>query len=151
MSTQTLCPVLKGSMACLIDLKNQNNISEDCLEHLFIHNQTLILEEILCSTAEFPDCYKTILKENGPALLDHCQIELIEEDSTNASSTIVYTCHEPRAEYQPWIAKAQFWMEHVGIIVVGIFGTAGNIMTVLVLRRINSNVTFNKLLMSLGK
>ncbi len=45
---------------------------------------------------------------------------------------------------------AQFWLEGVGIIVMGIFGTIGNLMTVLVLRRIDSNVLFNKLLMSLA-
>ena len=34
---------------------------------------------------------------------------------------------------------------------IGTFGLAGNLMTILVLRRIDSNVMFNKLLMSLGK
>ena len=46
---------------------------------------------------------------------------------------------------------AQFWVEGVAILVVGTFGLAGNFMTILVLRRIDSNVMFNKLLMSLGK
>jgi hypothetical protein len=46
---------------------------------------------------------------------------------------------------------AQFWLEGVAILVVGTFGLMGNLMTLLVLRQIDSNVMFNKLLMSLGK
>lgn len=159
MSTVQLCPVLATSYPCVNDLQNQNDPSEECMDHLDYYNQTEDLEKILCSQSSQPpsECVSTILKENGPALLDHCQSELMyyeELEPTNASwesEPIDYTCHEPRKEYKPWIAKAHFWMEGIGIIVVGIFGTAGNIMTVLVLRRIDSNVTFNKLLMSLGK
>ena len=60
-----------------------------------------------------------------------------------------YTCHEPLTN--PLMDIAQFWLEGVAILVVGTFGLMGNLMTLLVLRRIDSNVMFNKLLMSLGK
>jgi hypothetical protein len=62
-----------------------------------------------------------------------------------------YTCHEPFDEFEPLMDIAQFWLEGVAILVVGTFGLMGNLMTLLVLRRIDSNVMFNKLLMSLGK
>ena len=61
------------------------------------------------------------------------------------------TCHEAIGDFNQWVvSSAQFWLEGVAIIVVGIFGMAGNALTVLVLRRIETNVMFNKLLMSLG-
>ena len=62
-----------------------------------------------------------------------------------------YTCHEPLTTFEPLMDIAQFWLEGVAILVVGTFGLMGNFMTLLVLRRIDSNVMFNKLLMSLGK
>ena len=46
---------------------------------------------------------------------------------------------------------ATFWIEGVAILVVGVFGVAGNILTVFVLRRIDQNTTFNRLLMFLGE
>ncbi len=47
--------------------------------------------------------------------------------------------------------QAQFWLEGVAIIVVGLFGMCGNLITIVVLRRIDTNITFNRLLMTLGK
>ena len=64
---------------------------------------------------------------------------------------LTYTCHEPIDKFNDWVVTARFWLEGVAVIVVGIFGLAGNVLTVLVLRRIETNVMFNKLLMSLGK
>ncbi len=46
---------------------------------------------------------------------------------------------------------AQFWLEGVLLLAVGHFGVAGNVMAMVVLRRIDSNTTFNRLLMSLGQ
>ena len=62
-----------------------------------------------------------------------------------------YTCHEPLTPGESLMDIAQFWLDGVAILVVGTFGLMGNLMTLLVLRRIDSNVMFNKLLMSLGK
>ena len=61
-----------------------------------------------------------------------------------------YTCHEPFDKFSPLVVGAQFWLGGVGTIVVGIFGMAGNLMTVIVLRRIDTNIMFNRLLMTLG-
>ena len=61
-----------------------------------------------------------------------------------------YTCHELQEKFSPWVTNAQFWLEGVAVIVMGLFGMVGNITAVLVLRRIDTNVMFNKLLISLG-
>ena len=45
----------------------------------------------------------------------------------------------------------QFWIEGVALLVVSLFGVVGNLTTIVVLRRIDSNTTFNRLLMSLCK
>ena len=61
-----------------------------------------------------------------------------------------YTCHESFDKFSPLVVGAQFWLGGVGTIVVGVFGMAGNLMTVVVLRRIDTNIMFNRLLMTLG-
>lgn len=62
-----------------------------------------------------------------------------------------YECHEKLSEYKYLVDNAQFWLEGVILLGVGLFGMAGNVMTIVVLGRIDSNTTFNRLLMSLGK
>ena len=63
-----------------------------------------------------------------------------------------FTCYESVTNTTYLIFfNAHFWLDGVGIIVVGTFGFVGNIMTILVLRRIDTNVMFNRLLLSLGK
>ena len=62
-----------------------------------------------------------------------------------------YSCHESQDEFSSWLDNARFWLSGVAVLIVGTIGLAGNLMTVLVLRRIDSNVMFNKLLISLGK
>lgn len=64
-----------------------------------------------------------------------------------------YQCHETLEDYESVMESAQFWLEGVALLVVGLFGMAGNVLTIVVLRRIDSNTTFsfNRLLMTLGK
>ena len=47
------------------------------------------------------------------------------------------------------MSGVQFWIEGVALLVVSLFGVVGNLTTIVVLRRIDSNTTFNRLLMSL--
>lgn len=77
-------------------------------------------------------------------------IALVNHSAHDLESDI-YQCHEHFNEHRHFMTKAQFWIEGVSLFVVGIFGIAGNIMTVIVLGRIYSNTTFNRLLMSLGE
>ena len=61
-------------------------------------------------------------------------------------------CHEPFEEYGYLMTViGHFWLEGILLLVVGLFGVAGNIMTIIVLRKMETNTTFNRLLMSLGK
>ena len=48
-----------------------------------------------------------------------------------------------------FMSGVQFWIEGVALLVVSLFGVVGNLTTIVVLRRIDSNTTFNRLLMSL--
>ncbi len=72
------------------------------------------------------------------------------ENETKINRT--YKCHELMADASHFMNFAQFWLEGVFLLVVGIFGIAGNAMTLVVLRRIDSNATFsfNRLLMTLA-
>ena len=60
-------------------------------------------------------------------------------------------CHEKFEEYGYLVTDlGNFWLEGILLLVVGLFGVAGNVMTIVVLRKMETNTTFNRLLMSLG-
>ena len=52
---------------------------------------------------------------------------------TSSPSPPNFQCHETHKEYGHYPAMATFWIEGVAILVVGVFGVAGNILTVFVL------------------
>lgn len=66
-------------------------------------------------------------------------------------SLVDLVCHEPFSENEWKMNAAQFWLEGVAILVVGVFGLVGNVLTVVVLRRVDKNTTFNRMLISLGQ
>ena len=68
--------------------------------------------------------------------------------TTNGSAT-TYQCHEGLDDYGNFMSGVQFWIEGVALLVVSLFGMVGNVTTIVVLGRIDSNTTFNRLLMSL--
>lgn len=75
MSTASLCPVLEHSVSCLADLQYQIYPSTSCLEDLGSSNQSQILTDVLCQQSKnISRCLLTVLKFNGPALLEHCQL-----------------------------------------------------------------------------
>ena len=96
-----------------------------------------------------PECVLQHFQLDLLALIGKCKLYGKNENETAPQPN--YTCHEPIDNFNQWVVNARFWLEGVAVIVVGIFGMAGNALTVLVLRRIETNVMFNKLLMSLGK
>ena len=61
-----------------------------------------------------------------------------------------YICYESVIVGTLWVFRTVF-SQSIGILLVGIFGLFGNFMTILVLRRIDTNVMFNRLLLTLGK
>eukprot|EP00095_Tigriopus_kingsejongensis_P000943 maker-scaffold360_size197209-snap-gene-0.39 protein:Tk00943 transcript:maker-scaffold360_size197209-snap-gene-0.39-mRNA-1 annotation:"fmrfamide receptor-like isoform x1" len=93
------------------------------------------------------------LEERGPSETSFNDtdypLSAINESNVDLDHDI-YQCHEYFDEHRHFMTKAQFWIEGVSLLIVGIFGIAGNIMTVVVLRRIYSNTTFNRLLTSLA-
>ena len=60
------------------------------------------------------------------------------------------TCYEKIEDFSSMRENARFWLEGIGITVVGVVGLAGNIMAVFVLSTYSTNVSFNRLLMSLA-
>ena len=60
------------------------------------------------------------------------------------------TCYEKIEDYVTLRQNAKFWLEGVGITISGIFGLAGNFLAVLVLQTYTTNMSFNRLLISLA-
>ena len=78
----------------------------------------------------------------------------LESNSSGGNNySVEYQCHEGFEEARHLMTHAQFWLEGVLLLIIGVFGIFGNVMTLIVLRRIDSNATFsfNRLLMSLGE
>ncbi|TRY77004.1 hypothetical protein TCAL_02696 [Tigriopus californicus] len=59
-------------------------------------------------------------------------------------------CFELHAEYNSFLDSSKYWLEGVGICVVGVFGLCGNVLTIIVLRKSETNRPFNRLLMCLA-
>lgn len=59
-------------------------------------------------------------------------------------------CFELHAEYNSFLDSSKYWLEGVGICVVGVFGLCGNALTIIVLRKSETNRPFNRLLMCLA-
>ena len=58
-----------------------------------------------------------------------------------------FECHERIAEYNELRTQARFWLEGILLLLVGIFGIFGNVISILVLPRCPGNRNFNVLLM----
>ena len=132
------------------------NEDPSCFTHANVTTQCLsIIQQHVdwgpyCQDPFFsPECVLQHFQLDLLALIGKCKLYGKNENETAPQPN--YTCHEPIDNFNQWVVNARFWLEGVAVIVVGIFGMAGNALTVLVLRRIETNVMFNKLLMSLGK
>ena len=55
-------------------------------------------------------------------------------------------CYEPLEDYDTIRDKAKFWLEGVAILIVGIFGLFGNVLSIFIWRRSRGNKGFNTLL-----
>ena len=91
---------------------------------------------------------------NSPTVKDSNHI--MEENNQPINESSLHEdydnlCHEKFEEYGYLVTDlGNFWLEGILLLVVGLFGVAGNIMTIVVLRKMETNTTFNRLLMSLG-
>eukprot|EP00095_Tigriopus_kingsejongensis_P000660 maker-scaffold311_size212931-snap-gene-1.16 protein:Tk00660 transcript:maker-scaffold311_size212931-snap-gene-1.16-mRNA-1 annotation:"hypothetical protein ETSY2_36450" len=70
--------------------------------------------------------------------------------SNVTSSRGELSCYELHSEYNYFLDSSKFWLEGVGICVVGICGLCGNFLTIVVLRKSETNRPFNKLLICLA-
>jgi hypothetical protein len=86
--------------------------------------------------------------KNGTYTVD----ENVISNTSSPSKDYNSLCHEEVEEYGYLMTVVgHFWLEGILLLVVGLFGVAGNIMTIIVLRKMETNTTFNRLLMSLGR
>lgn len=73
------------------------------------------------------------------------------EESASEDSSKNYSCYEQRSKYEKVRSEFHFWVEGVGVFVIGVFGIVGNTIYILVLRKSErTNANFNKLLIALG-
>lgn len=96
------------------------------------------------------DLGRAVLAACGPSVNLSCIKELLDETINLDDLSDKYQCHEVLNDYLHLMVNAQFWLEGITLMVVGAFGMAGNLLTIIVLRRIDSNTTFNRLLMTLA-
>ena len=67
----------------------------------------------------------------------------ISDASINAPGT---TCFELIEDYEKFRERTKYWIEGVGILIVGSIGLLGNFLAILVCRRSRANKGFHKLL-----
>ena len=56
------------------------------------------------------------------------------------------TCFELIEDYEKFRERTKYWIEGVGILIVGSVGLLGNLLAILVCRRSRANKGFHKLL-----
>lgn len=73
-----------------------------------------------------------------------------EKEEEAEAEAEVKGCHQLRTDYKDVLISTRFWMWGVGVPFIGIFGIVGNVVTIIVLRRLKTNTNFNNLLIGLG-
>ncbi|TRY76504.1 hypothetical protein TCAL_15980 [Tigriopus californicus] len=81
--------------------------------------------------------------------LDDQPCSINNSDCLNLSSTH-FECYEKIEEYSSFLRKANFFLHGITMFIVGLFGILGNILTIYVLNRIQTNRNFNRLLVALA-
>ena len=56
------------------------------------------------------------------------------------------SCYELLEDYEEVRDKAKYWLEGVGILIVGSFGLLGNVLSIFIFRRSRGNKGFHTLL-----
>jgi len=108
-----------------------------------------------CNFNDIVGCKTTEVRRSSPFNDSNSQTASSTNNNTKNTDELhgqdYYVCHETLDGYRHLMTSAAFWLEGVLILIVGLFGLAGNVLTIVVLRRLDSNATFNRLLMSLGE
>ena len=133
--TKTLCSALIKEGNCL----DKQHTMERCREVLAKGIRSLTNNTL---QSLFPTCFTNSVPESTTAIAE--PIQTMQQDPFTPD------CHESRAEYSAMVKSFTFWIEGVGVCLTGGFGLIGNIITIIVLRRITHNKSFNNLLIGLS-
>ena len=74
---------------------------------------------------------------------------VLKMESSNRTK-VDYTCYEKIEDMSSWVNAIQFWLRGIIPTVISIIGIIFNIISFIVLRKMEGNEIFKKLLMSLG-
>ena len=96
------------------------------------------------------DHYQTD-KNTSSCLKDAFLNEIESQENCSSYVNDGSQCYELFSEFSEFYAQWTFWIKGVGIFNVGLFGLAGNFLTIIVLRKsTEANRHFNKLLIALA-
>lgn len=73
-----------------------------------------------------------------------------ESSDDSELSSNHFECYEEIEKFANFLRKANFYLHGITMFVVGLFGVVGNILTIYVLNRIQTNRNFNRLLVALA-
>ncbi|CAB4055248.1 TRHR [Lepeophtheirus salmonis] len=121
-----------------------------CTLHL-LQNMSIPYPSPICYSGTFNGsaCYEELINMREIVLGEDNYHYIVSLETPEAQDK-EYLCHETHEVSSFYLKFSTFWLEGVCILIVGGFGLIGNIMTLVVLGRIDSNTTYNKLLMTLA-
>ncbi|XP_040579060.1 G-protein coupled receptor daf-37 isoform X1 [Lepeophtheirus salmonis] len=121
-----------------------------CTLHL-LQNMSIPYPSPICYSGTFNGsaCYEELINMREIVLGEDNYHYIVSLEAPEAQDK-EYLCHETHEVSSFYLKFSTFWLEGVCILIVGGFGLIGNIMTLVVLGRIDSNTTYNKLLMTLA-
>ena len=84
----------------------------------------------------------TVIEETKE-IIEETDFESLEKDEFIVENNLTFVCYENFTVYFDLYQQARFWIEGVVLIIVGILGLLGNILTLAVLSQ-SKRSTFNQ-------
>ena len=81
--------------------------------------------------------------EETKEIIEETDLESLEKDEFIVENNLTFVCYENFTVYFDLYQQARFWIEGVVLIIVGILGLLGNILTLAVLSQ-SKRSTFNQ-------
>ena len=81
--------------------------------------------------------------EETNEIIEETDLESLEKDEFIVENNLTFVCYENFTVYFDLYQQARFWIEGVVLIIVGILGLLGNILTLAVLSQ-SKRSTFNQ-------
>ena len=88
--------------------------------------------------------------EESKETIEETVLESLEKDEFIIENNLTFVCYENFTVYFYRYQQARFWIEGVVLIIVGILGLLGNILTLAVLSQ-SKRSTFNQVINSYPK